>query len=217
VTVGAYVKGVAAGDFNNDGRPDLYVSVLGGPNRLFRNDGPRDAAQGAKAGWAFTDVARAAGVTEPIDSFPCWFFDYDNDGWQDIFVSGYKITDVGDVAADYLGLPGAGTKARVYRNRGDGTFSNVTASAKLNRVLHAMGANFGDLDNDGWLDFYVGTGNPDLLTVIPNRMFRNAEGNSSRTSPPLAASAICRRAMGSPLLTSITTETRTCMKIWEAR
>ncbi|HXI52890.1 MAG TPA: CRTAC1 family protein [Candidatus Saccharimonadales bacterium] len=176
VTVRNYVKGVVAGDFNNDGRPDLYVSILGAPNRLFRNDGPRDAKLGGNGGWIFTDVAEEAGVTEPINSFPCWFFDYDNDGWQDIFVSGYKIKNVGDVAADYLGLPHTGAKARLYRNRGDGTFSNVTAQVKLDRVLHAMGSNFGDLDNDGWLDFYLGTGDPDLLTVIPNRMFRNAEG-----------------------------------------
>jgi hypothetical protein len=176
VTVRDYVKGVVAGDFNNDGRPDLCVSVLGGPNRLFRNDGPRDPKAGATNGWIFTDVARAAGVTEPVHSFPCWFFDYDNDGWEDIFVAGYKITNVGDVAADYLGLPHRGTNARLYRNRGDGTFANVSAAAKLDRLLHAMGCNFGDLDNDGWLDFYLGTGDPDLLTVIPNRMYRNAEG-----------------------------------------
>lgn len=176
VTVRDYVKGVVVGDFNNDGRPDLYVSVLGGPNRLFRNDGPRDPKAGATNGWIFTDVARAAGVTDPIHSFPCWFFDYDNDGWEDIFVAGYKITNVGDVAADYLGLPHRGANARLYRNRGDGTFANVSAAAKLDRLLHTMGCNFGDLDNDGWLDFYLGTGDPDLLTVIPNRMYRNAEG-----------------------------------------
>ena len=176
VTVRDYVKGVVAGDFNNDGRPDLYVSVLGGANRLFRNDGPRDAKPGATNGWSFTDVARTAGVTEPIHSFPCWFFDYDNDGWEDIFVAGYKFTNVGDVAADYLGLPHRGTNARLYRNRGDGTFADVSGAAKLDRLLHAMGSNFGDLDNDGWLDFYLGTGDPDLLTVIPNRMYRNAEG-----------------------------------------
>jgi hypothetical protein len=176
VTVRDYVKGVVAGDFNNDGRPDLYVSVLGGANRLFRNDGPRDPNLGATNGWIFTDVARAAGVTEPIHSFPCWFFDYDNDGWEDLFVAGYKITSVGDIAADYLGLPHRGTNARLYRNRGDGTFADVSAAAKLNRLLHTMGCNFGDLDNDGWLDFYLGTGDPDLLTVIPNRMYRNAEG-----------------------------------------
>lgn len=176
VTVRDYVKGVVAGDFNNDNRPDLYVSVLGGPNRLFRNDGPRNPQLGATNGWTFAEVARLAGVTDPVHSFPCWFFDYDNDGWEDIFVAGYKLANVGDVAADYLGLPHQGTNARLYRNRGDGTFADVSGAAKLDRLLHAMGSNFGDLDNDGWLDFYLGTGDPDLLTVIPNRMFRNAEG-----------------------------------------
>jgi hypothetical protein len=59
---------------------------------------------------------------------------------------------------------------------GDGTFGNVTRLAKLDHVLMGMGANYGDLDNDGWLDFYVGTGDPDFSTLVPNRMFRNDEG-----------------------------------------
>ncbi len=71
VATAAYVKGVTSGDFNNDGRPDLYLSVHGGPNHLFRNDG---ATGGAKkpgsCGWRFTDVTAAAGVTEPHHSFP---------------------------------------------------------------------------------------------------------------------------------------------------
>jgi hypothetical protein len=103
-----YVKGVTAGDFNRDGRPDLYLSTQLGRNRLYRNDGARDAAQGVAGGWVFTDVAAAAGVEDPVDSFPTWFFDYDNDGWDDLFVAGYRIRNVGDVAADYLGLPGRG-------------------------------------------------------------------------------------------------------------
>lgn len=169
-----YVKGVTVSDFNHDGRPDLYLSTLGGRNRLYRNDGPRDAARGAAGGWVFTDVALIAGVQEPIDSFPSWFFDFDNDGWDDLFVAGYRIGNVGDVAADVLGLPNPGTRARLYRNRGDGRFDDVTVAAHLDRVLHTMGCSFGDLDNDGWLDFYLGTADPDLLTLIPNRMFRNA-------------------------------------------
>ena len=176
VAVRAYVKGVASADYNNDGRPDLYLSILGRPNRLFRNDGPAPGAADARSGWRFTDTAAEAGVQLPIESFPCWFFDYDNDGWEDLFVCGYRIDNVGDIAADYLGLPGKGERAKLYRNRGDGTFADVTREARLDRVLHAMGSNFGDLDNDGWLDFYLGTGDPDLLSVIPNRMFRNAGG-----------------------------------------
>ena len=176
--VNAFVKGVSAGDFNNDGWPDLYLSILGKPNMLWRNDGPTKPELGAKSPWKFTDVALAAGVRQPMSSFPCWFFDFDNDGWQDIFVAGYKISDVADVAADYLGLPHKAERARLYRNQGDGTFKDVTREMGLYKVLHAMGSNFGDLDNDGFLDFYVGTGDPDLATLIPNRMFKNLSGTN---------------------------------------
>jgi len=172
VAVTRFVKGVTSGDYNNDGRPDLYLSTRNGPNILFRNDGP--STNGGK--WKFTDVAAHAGVTEPMTSFPTWFWDFNNDGLLDIMVTGYSISSVGDIAADYLGLPHNGEKARLYKNNGNGTFSDVTVSARLDKLLHAMGANFGDLDNDGWLDFYLGTGDPDLRTIVPNRMFRNVEG-----------------------------------------
>jgi hypothetical protein len=170
-----FVKGACSADFNHDGLPDLFLSVLGAPNVLFRNDGPKTNSNG-KVVWKFTDVARQAGVTEPLYSFPCWFFDYDNDGWDDLFVCGYRINDVGDVCADYLGLPTNAERPRLYHNDHDGTFSDVTVQTGLSHVLLAMGANFGDLDNDGFLDFYLGTGNPDLETIIPNRMFRNDGG-----------------------------------------
>src|SRR5205823_12826185 len=83
---------------------------------------------------------------------------------------------VGDIAADYLGVPNQAELPRLYHNNHDGTFTDVTRAARLDKVLHGMGSNFGDLDNDGFLDFYLGTGNPDLSTLIPNRMFRNNEG-----------------------------------------
>ncbi len=176
LAVQGFIKAVASGDFDNDGRPDLYLSNLEGPNQLFRNVGPMDADAARPEAWRFSDVTATAGVAEPRHSFPAWFWDYDNDGWLDLFVSGYRITSVGDVAADYLGLPHAGERPRLHRNRGDGRFEDVTQTAGLHRLLLAMGANFGDLDNDGWLDFYVGTGDPDVGTLVPNRMFRNAEG-----------------------------------------
>jgi hypothetical protein len=170
-----FVKGSCTADFNHDGRPDLFLSVLGGDNVLFRNDGPSTNSTG-KVVWKFTDVAKQAGVTEPRYSFPCWFFDYDNDGWEDLFVCGYRIKDVGDICADYLGLPTNAERPRLYHNNHDGTFTDVTAAVGLNHVLNAMGANFGDLDNDGFLDFYLGTGDPELSTIVPNRMFRNDAG-----------------------------------------
>ena len=175
LAVVGFVKGVACGDFNNDGRPDLYLSRLGEPNLLFRNDGPKVGGD-QKGDWRFTDVTATAKVAEPIHSFPTWFFDYDNDGWLDLFVSGYFLNDVGIVAADYLGMPHQGERARLYHNNRDGTFTDVTKEAGLYKVLLTMGSNFGDLDNDGFLDFYLGTGDPDFTTLVPNRMFRNSGG-----------------------------------------
>jgi hypothetical protein len=176
VAIVDWVKAVTSADYNNDGRPDLYLSSLVGPNSLLRNDGPIGSDNRPAAKWSFTNVAAQAGVTEPGKSFPCFFFDFDNDGWHDLFVTGYSIRDAGDIAADYLGIATKAERARLYHNNRDGTFRDVSKEANVSRVLHAMGINFGDLDNDGWLDFYLGTGDPSLGTIIPNRMYRNAEG-----------------------------------------
>jgi hypothetical protein len=165
-----FIKGAVWGDFDNDGRQDLFISNLKGPNVLLHNNGPDPSGR-----WTFTDVALEAGVVDPVESFPAWFWDYDNDGWLDIFVSGYR-SEIGSQAAEYLQLSHESEFPRLYRNNQDGTFSDVTDGARLNRILFAMGANFGDLDNDGYLDFYVGTGAPDFRWIIPNRMFRNADG-----------------------------------------
>jgi hypothetical protein len=168
--VRSFIKGVTTLDYDNDGRPDLYLSSRDGENLLFHNDGPDASGQ-----WKFTDTTRRAGLAAS-QTFPTWSFDYDNDGWEDIFVSGYAVQNVGEIAADYLGLPPAGGLAKLYHNNHDGTFTDATVAAHLNHVFLTMGCNFGDLDNDGWLDFYLGTGNPTLNMLVPNRMFRNAEG-----------------------------------------
>ncbi len=168
-----YVKAVAWGDVDGDGWLDLYVSRLDGPNRLFRN-------RGGEGDPGFADVTAAAGVAEPIHSFPAWFFDADDDGDLDLFVSGFAASygeaSLEPVVADALGLPTDAERLRLYRNRGDGTFDDVTAAAGLARVVLTMGSNFGDLDADGDLDLYLGTGAPDLRVLIPNRAFLNQGG-----------------------------------------
>jgi hypothetical protein len=173
IRISGWVKGVACADYDNDGRPDLYLSVRDGPNILLHNDGPDASGQ-----WHFSDVTSRSGpIQEPIMSFGTFFFDYDNDGWEDLLVFGYYLPGgIADVAADYLGIPSRGTKLKLYHNNRDGTFSDVTEVMHLNRVCPTMGHNYGDLDNDGWLDFYCGTGDTRLETLIPKRMFRNAEG-----------------------------------------
>jgi len=188
-----FVKAAVWGDYDNDGLPDLYLSCLGAPNVLFHNDGPLNqaknpstvspqssgAAQFAQSGWRFTDVTATAGVSEPLRSFPAWFWDYDNDGWEDLLVAPFSVflqDSLPDIVKDYLGQPHQGETPRLYHNQRNGTFKDVTRESRLNRVMLAMGANFGDLDNDGWLDAYFGTGDPLLTTLTPNRMFRNNEG-----------------------------------------
>jgi len=178
LAVTRFVKGVTCADYDHDGRPDLYLSCRQeGANLLFHNDGPADPAKPSGVHWKFSNATHTAGLYDTnLVSFPTWFFDYDNDGWEDLFVSGYMIKDVGDVAADYLGLPNTAGLPKLYHNNHDGTFTDVTVASRLNRVCLTMGCNFGDLDNDGWLDFYLATGNPALAMLVPNRMFRNAEG-----------------------------------------
>ena len=159
------IKAVTAGDYDDDGDPDLYVSRLDQPNVLLRNDGVSDGRL------RFTDVTDAAGVAEPLASFPAWFFDYDEDGDEDLFVSGYDST-VGHLAADYLGMEHEGTLPRLYRNRGDGTFEDVAVAAGMGHPYLTMGSNYGDMNGDGWLDVYLATGDPDFRSIMPNRMLR---------------------------------------------
>jgi hypothetical protein len=163
----AFSKGVAAADYDNDGYPDLFVSNLTGPNFLYHNNHNN----------TFTEVAEAAGVAGPTHGFPTWFFDYDNDGWPDLFVTSYFFS-VDETARTYLGLPHNAFTMKLYRNLGNGKFRDVTAELALDKVFMPMGANFGDIDNDGFLDMYIGTGSPTYASEVPNVLLRNKEGKS---------------------------------------
>ena len=161
----AFTKGSAWGDYDNDGYPDLYVSNYVGENFLYHNQ--RDGT--------FTERAKALGVDKPVMSFTTWFFDYDNDGWLDLFVASF-VPSVTEVVRGFLKLPRQAETIKLYRNNGKEGFEDVTASVKLDRVVPAMGANFGDIDNDGYLYFYLGTGAPSYAALMPNFLFRNHDG-----------------------------------------
>lgn len=174
----AMVKGVTVGDVNDDGWLDMYLSFLTAKNYLLINRGP--SADGFVTFGLHPD---SEAIGEPQSSFPCWFWDYDNDGWEDIFVAGFGEGIFGGgrlraaaLAAENAHGRKAGSTPRLYRNKGDGTFENVTEKVGLWKGLFAMGCNFGDIDNDGFLDFYVGTGEPSFSGVVPNILYRNDRG-----------------------------------------
>jgi tetratricopeptide (TPR) repeat protein len=160
-----YTKGVTAGDYDNDGDMDLFVSNIGF-NRLYRNKGDG----------TFRDVAVKAGVAgKPERHFACWFWDMDDDGWLDLWVNGYHA-QLEDLANEALGRPDDAPRPMVLRNRRDGTFVDVAQELGVARPFQPMGSNFGDLDNDGWLDVYLGTGEPALQALMPNVVLWNRGG-----------------------------------------
>ena len=147
-----YGMGAATGDFDNDGWVDLYRTRRG-PDQLFRNNGDG----------TFADVSERAGTRQPGWSISASFVDFDRDGWLDLYVGNYVdhdpdrecTTDLG--AREYCGPQGfMSVPDRLYRNRGDGTFADVTAEAQVAREYGpAMGVVAADLDADGWPDLYV--------------------------------------------------------------
>ena len=165
VTNDRWTKAVIWGDYDGDRYPDLYVSNYWEFNRLYHNN--RDGT--------FTDVAEKLGVTHPIASFPAWFWDFDNDGVQDLYVTAY-MTDVADLAAASLDMPFETELPLLYRGDGQGGFEEISRQRNLDRPAAPMGSNFGDLDNDGYLDFYLGTGTPDYHDLMPNLMYRSLGG-----------------------------------------
>jgi len=149
--------GIAVGDFDNDGLPDLYVTGYG-HNVLYHNLG----------GCKFEDVTEKAGLEVGGFSTGAAWADYDRDGFLDLFVARYVHTDVQHLPspAQSLGYKGVllevpdtmeGETDFLFRNRGDGTFQDVSEKAGVNdpHKLHGMGVVWGDYDDDGWPDLFV--------------------------------------------------------------
>jgi tetratricopeptide (TPR) repeat protein len=165
-----FIKGVTANDYDNDGDIDLFLSGMNKRKTLLKNTGIKDGIPHFED---VTDKAGLAGIN--VMTFPTWFWDYDNDGWQDIFVCGYQFDGSigGQVALEALNLANGDSKMYLYHNNHNGTFTDVSKASGLSKTVFAMGSNFGDIDNDGFLDMYLGTGNPDYKSLVPNRLFRN--------------------------------------------
>jgi hypothetical protein len=173
--INAYVKGVTSGDYDNDGLTDIFISSFNGDKYLLKNMGVQNGQL------KFANVSDIAGFSgNKVSTFPTWFWDYDNDGWLDILVCSYDHSKslAWYSAAEALGIPPGAGKIFLYHNKQDGTFEEVSSKLGINSIAFAMGSNFGDIDNDGYLDFYLGTGNPDYSALVPNKLFKNIEGKS---------------------------------------
>ncbi len=169
-----YGMGVAAGDYDNDGWIDIYTTRFG-PNQMFRNRGDG----------TFTDATADTGTGDPGLSVPATFFDYDRDGRLDLFVGNYLNYSIEthwqcyaqSGPADYCPPEVSPPQPdRLYRNRGDGTFADMTFEAGLGREYGpGLGASAADFDNDGWLDLFVANDQQDNQLWINQRdgTFRN--------------------------------------------
>ncbi len=170
ISVRAVVKGVVWGDVNNDGLLDLYLSTYGSSNRLFIN-------QGEQAGWRFKEQTRSAGVGLPTAGFPTWMWDFNNDGWLDIAAFSNDIV-VERALGFFYDQPFTSEPSQLYINNRDGSFSKLPRAQNETFGFLVMGGAFGDLNSDGWLDGYVGTGAPPIQSILPNLVLLNHGGEA---------------------------------------
>lgn len=186
LSVTGYGMGAAAGDFNNDGWVDLYVTAMG-PNRLLRNNGDG----------TFTDVTKASGTTDGRWSTSATFFDYDADGWLDLFVAHYVDFSVdmtrgcfaSDSARDYCNpAVYAPVADRLFHNNRDGTFTDVSSRAGLlGAPARGLGVFAADFNGDGWLDLYVANDGD------PNHLWINQAGSGTFADEGLLAGVAVNR------------------------
>ena len=171
----ADAAGVAQSSERPRGPPGAITTMMAGWISMSRTLARKTASTTTTATAHSPTLRRQLKVTEPLKSFSCWFFDYDNDGRLDIYVTGFAGT-LNDIVRSQLGQPTGGERPRLYHNEGASGFRDVTLDAGLDRVILVMGSNFGDIDNDGYLDIYLGTGQPACFYVVPNVLLRNVGG-----------------------------------------
>jgi hypothetical protein len=189
-----YAMGAAIADFDNDGRPDIYITALEG-DRLFRNEG----------NCKFKDVTASAGIANKGFGTSAAWLDYDKDGMADLFVANYvQWNPAGDL---FCSLDGAtksyctpesykGMSSKLYRNLGNGKFEDVTQKAKLaDPTSKSLGVLVVDYNNDGWPDLFIAN------DTQPNKLYRNNK-NGTFTEEGVAAGVafgedgVARGAMG---------------------
>ena len=179
-----YGMGVLAGDYDNDGWTDLYVSNFGA-NQMWRNNGDG----------TFSDRTTETGTDDSRWSVAAAFLDFDRDGWLDLYVGNYVeyrlstdrkcVSSTG--APDYCGpLAYAPVSDSLFRNRGDGTFENVTATAGLlsEPPGGGLGATAADFNGDGWPDLYVAN------DMTPNHLWVNRQDGTFRNDALFAGCAV---------------------------
>jgi hypothetical protein len=189
LAVEMYAIGCAIADYDNDGLVDIYITCLGA-NHLFRNQG----------GGRFVDVTARAGVGDPGFSTSAAWVDYDRDGKLDLFVCNYVEWSIEkDMHCSLDGKNKSyctpeiykGQSSTFYRNKGDGSFENLTERAGL---LDPSGKSLGvallDYDNDGWIDLFVAN------DTQPNKLYRN-RGNGTFTEEGMVA-GVAFNEMGVP-------------------
>jgi len=185
IVADGYGMGVAVGDINNDGWPDLYLTNLG-RNQMYLNKGDG----------TFSEVTGKTGTDDPRWSTSAAFFDYDRDGWLDLMVVNYANFSATNSPTCY-----AATSARDYctpsvfrapgnrlfHNKGDGTFEDVTVSAGVDKEFgHGLGVVTADFDGDGWTEIYIANDGD------PNQLWINQKDGTFKNEAFLAGAAVNR-------------------------
>jgi hypothetical protein len=189
-----YGMGVAVGDYDNDGRDDLYITALDG-DHLFHNEG----------GGKFRDVTKAAGIQNSSFGTSAAWLDYDRDGKLDLFVANYvQWNPQGDLWCSLDGVTKSyctpesykGTSSKLYHNLGGGRFEDVSAKAGVgDPTSKSLGVTVLDYDNDGWPDLFVSN------DTQPNKLYHNQRNGTFREEGLAAGVAfsedgVARGAMG---------------------